>query len=210
MDGNLNTVKTERKRYHHGTLRPALIEAALALIAERGVDDFSLRETARRAGVSPAAPAHHFGDMQGLLTAIAVAAFKDLSVVLDDADRSAGAARGARVRAQGLAYVGYALRNRARYDLMWRKALLDGEDDDYIAASARTFDVLDRAMRGDARIQGGPADPETAPSIACWSLVHGFARLALDGMFGVEAEALERARCELLPKVLEMLRIEEN
>ena len=78
MTEELNSVKTEtpERPYHHGALRAALIEAAEAVIAERGVDGFSLRETARRAGVSPAAPAHHFGDARGLLTALAAEAFR--------------------------------------------------------------------------------------------------------------------------------------
>ena len=69
MTDDLNSVKTplsENATYHHGALRTALLAAAEALIEERGLDRFSLRETARRAGVSPAAPAHHFGDARGL------------------------------------------------------------------------------------------------------------------------------------------------
>ena len=81
MIDDLNTVKSkplEGRAYHHGSLRSALIAAAEAVIAERGLDGFSLRETARRAGVSAAAPAHHFGDARGLLTAVAAQAFADL------------------------------------------------------------------------------------------------------------------------------------
>ena len=77
MKPNVNSVKTGRRSrgYHHGALREALLEAAEALIGERGLDGFSLREAARRVGVSPAAPQHHFGDARGLLTAIATAGF---------------------------------------------------------------------------------------------------------------------------------------
>src|SRR4051794_1253762 len=66
-------------RYHHGNLRRVLIDCALAAIAERGAANLSLRDVARRAGVSHAAPAHHFGDKQGLLTAIAVEGFDGLT-----------------------------------------------------------------------------------------------------------------------------------
>ena len=62
--------------YHHGDLREKLVAAAEAIILERGVDGFSLREAARRAGVSPAAPAHHFGDTQGLLSEVALRGFR--------------------------------------------------------------------------------------------------------------------------------------
>ncbi|MDQ4087902.1 MAG: TetR/AcrR family transcriptional regulator, partial [Pseudomonadota bacterium] len=70
MADHLDSVKSaeEARAYHHGSLRKALVEAAEAVIAERGVDRFSLREAARRAGVSAAAPAHHFRDSRGLLT----------------------------------------------------------------------------------------------------------------------------------------------
>jgi AcrR family transcriptional regulator len=93
MNGDLNDVKMAQQApsdlgakpaqgYHHGDLRAALIDAAKALIAERGVDGFSLRAAARRAGVSAAAPAHHFGDVRGLLTAVATGAFDACTAAL--------------------------------------------------------------------------------------------------------------------------------
>ena len=203
MAGDLNSVKTSRGPYHHGALRPALLAAAESVIAERGVDGFSLRETARRAGVSPAAPAHHFGDARGLLTALAAEAFRQFGDALEAADRAG--TRIERLRAQGLAYVRFALEQRARFDLMWRYHLLDRDDPDYRAASSRAYTILDSAARGR------PAEPgETAEipaAIAAWSMVHGFARLALDGAFGEEAGATERAAEELLPQVLEHLSV---
>jgi AcrR family transcriptional regulator len=200
----LNSVKTSRS-YHHGALRPALIEAAEALIAERGLDRFSLRETARRAGVSPAAPAHHFGDSRGLLTAIAAAAFVELAEALEAADEAG--TREERITAQGIAYVRFALARPARFDLMWRKALLDGDDPALAAAGNRAFAVLDRAVRGEHASLSGPADPRLAPSIAAWSVVHGFARLAIDGVFGTDEGAPARAAEALLPAVLDYLRV---
>lgn len=202
MDDDLNSVKSERA-YHHGALRPALIAAAEAVLAERGVQGFSLRETARRAGVSAAAPAHHFGDASGLLTAVAAGAFRDLGNALEAAESAGG--REARIRAQGVAYVRFALANRARFDLMWRAALLDRDDPDYADAATRAFVLLDRAVRGEEGGLGGPAGPETAPSIACWSMVHGFARLAIDGGFGTLPGAAEAAAEALLPAVLDRL-----
>jgi AcrR family transcriptional regulator len=204
MPDNLNSVKTPRS-YHHGALRPALIEAAEALIAERGLDRFSLRETARRAGVSPAAPAHHFGDTRGLLTAIAAAGFVELAEALEAADASGS--REDRMAAQGMAYVRFALGRPARFDLMWRKTLLDGDDPALAAAGDRAFAVLDRAVRGDDAPLSGPADPRLAPSIAAWSLVHGFARLAIDGVFGTDEGAPARAAEALLPAVLDYLNV---
>ncbi|HYI40616.1 MAG TPA: TetR/AcrR family transcriptional regulator [Allosphingosinicella sp.] len=204
MNDDLNSVKSERA-YHHGSLRTALIQAAGAVLAERGVHGFSLRETARRAGVSPAAPAHHFKDASGLLTAVAAGAFRDLGDSLEAA-QSAGS-REAGIRAQGIAYVRFALANRARFDLMWRAALLKRDDPDYAAAAARAFFLLDRSVRGGERPAKAPGEPETAPSIACWAMVHGFATLALDGGFGTAPGATEAAVEELLPAVLDHLAV---
>lgn len=205
MTHDLDSVKTRvmpARGYHHGALRPALIAAAEAVIAERGVDGFSLRETARRAGVSPSAPAHHFRDARGLLTAIAAAGFRSLGDALEEANRSAPDQQAGRA-AQAIAYVAFALHHSARFDVMWRAAMLDRDDPDYAAAAGRAFSMLDQAARGDG--SGKPGDPETAPSIAAWALVHGFARLALDGAFGTEKEAPARAAETLLPLVLRHL-----
>jgi AcrR family transcriptional regulator len=206
MSDDLNSVNIDpsQRGYHHGALREALIAAAEALIAERGVDRFSLRETARRAGVSPAAPGHHFRDARGLLTAVATAAFRDFGDALAAADAEPD--RQARIRAQGLAYVRFALTNRARFDLMWRKALIDESDPHYKAESDRAFKILDRAVRGETAGEPGD-DLEAAPSIAAWSIVHGFARLAIDGVFGLGEGVAEIAAEALLPRVLDHLEI---
>jgi AcrR family transcriptional regulator len=209
MANDLNSVKSgdpPPRSYHHGALRPALIAAAESVIAERGLDNFSLREAARRAGVSPAAPAHHFGDVRGLLTAIAAEAFVDLAAALESANAAAGPDREAQIRAQGIAYVRFALDRPARFDLMWRKALLNTEDPQLSEAGDRAFAALDRVARPEGPPRSGPHDLALAPSIAAWSIVHGFARLAIDGALGTEAGAPERAAEALLPLVLDQLR----
>jgi len=210
MSDNLDSVKSEAsdgRAYHHGALRPALIAAAEAVISERGLDRFSLRETARRAGVSAAAPAHHFKDVRGLLTAIAAQAFADLADALAAATTGAGPGRDARIKAQGMAYVAFALDRPARFDLMWRKALLDHEDPQLIDSSSRAWQMLDDATRGPGSPHSGPLDPALAPSTAAWSIVHGFARLAIDGAFGPEPDAAERALRIMLPLVLDHLHV---
>lgn len=205
MTSNMNSVKIGARAYHHGALREALIDAAEAIIAERGVEGFSLREAARRAGVSPAAPGHHFGDARGLLTAVATRAFRDFGDALEAGDK--GEDRTGRLHGMGVAYVRFALANRARFELMWRKALLDREDPDYCAAGDRAFELLDRAAR-DGAPPGGPDLVELAPSIAAWSIVHGFVGLALSGAFGNGSEELEAATERLLPRVLDHLVIQ--
>jgi AcrR family transcriptional regulator len=208
MTNDLNSVKTEvsdQRTYHHGALRSALLAAAESLLEERGLDRFSLRETARRAGVSPAAPAHHFKDSRGLLTAIAAAGFRALGDAIEAAD--VGQNSEERLHSQGRAYVRFALDRPARFTLMWRKAILDTSDPDYLEAGDRAFRILDHTVRGDDAHRLGPRDPALAPSIAAWSMVHGFALLALDGAFGADDNAADLAAESLLPLVLTHLKV---
>lgn len=207
MTGDLNSVKTAGGSYHHGALRQALLEAAEDILAERGVDGFSLREAARRAGVSPAAPAHHFGDTRGLLTALAVEAFRRFGDALGKADR-AGRNRMERVRAQGHAYVTFALDFPALFHLMWRRELLDQNDEELRLAGRRAFGFLQSAVEGKAPrpVKRLPDDPIDPASLASWSIVHGFALLTLGGALGSGPTARERA-ITLLPRVLEHLDI---
>ncbi|WP_207388044.1 TetR/AcrR family transcriptional regulator [Hylemonella gracilis] len=95
--------------YHHGDLRRALVDATIELLREQGLEGFSLRAAARVAGVSHAAPAHHFGDARGLLTACAADGFERLADAMQARVRGAG--EDARVRAQalGAAYIDFAL-----------------------------------------------------------------------------------------------------
>jgi AcrR family transcriptional regulator len=194
---NLNSEKIEapaRGNYHHGDLRGALINAAEDILAERGVEGFSLREAARRAGVSPAAPAHHFGDARGLLTAVATRGFERLETALTEAQQELRDPR-ARLRAQGHAYVRFATANPAHFNLMWRRALLDNDDAHLQEAGRAAFALLDEAA---ADLSAAPKNAPSPGALAAWSIVHGYARLILDG-------ALGDAPPELLDQVLDRL-----
>ncbi|MBX9930099.1 MAG: TetR/AcrR family transcriptional regulator [Methylobacterium sp.] len=193
MNSDLDSVKTAQT-YHHGDLRSALVEAATATLRERGIDGFSLRETARRAGVSAAAPQHHFGDARGLLTAVATEGFRLLGDALAEADERS-TSRDGRIRSQGAVYLNFALKHPGEFDTMWRCARIDPTDASYRAASERAFGLL------AAAVADRPYSPHVASSgpdpraVACWSLVHGLARLALDGVFGppdAAAAAIDR------------------
>jgi AcrR family transcriptional regulator len=186
MSDDLNSVKKNLNgdqigarsgRYHHGDLRAALIAAGEDILAERGVEGFSLREAARRAGVSPAAPAHHFGDARGLLTVIAARGFERLTETMAAGAKGKKKAA-ARVRALGQAYVAFAHAHPAHFNLMWRRTLLDNDDPALQAAAGAAFAMLEEAVTGAAG--GHPKAP--APSVvAAWSIVHGYALLILDG-----------------------------
>jgi AcrR family transcriptional regulator len=187
----------ERAGYHHGALREALIEASESLLAERGPEGFSLREVARRSGVSPAAPAHHFGDMAGLLAAVATHAFEGLHAALEAGNTRGGSDPVARLREQGLAYVGFALRQPGRFGLMFRGGLR--KDEPLAHAAHAAFTTLEQGVRALFDLPPGvPFAPAQWQALfATWSVVHGFAHLALAGQFeralpGVGREALLR------------------
>lgn len=193
LASNLNSVKfwsamadeaTEpRERYHHGDLQRALVEAAEAILTERGVEGFTLREAARRAGVSAAAPAHHFGSAAGLLTEVALLGFETLARFLRDGAAEGGADPAARLHGQGMGYVRFARAHPARFLLMFRKDRLNWDDARLRAAGQAAFAELEDAVRAYRGIAGGqPLDRAAlATVVAAWSMVHGFAHLALDG-----------------------------
>jgi AcrR family transcriptional regulator len=159
-----------RTTYHHGDLRAVILTEAARLIAERGADRVSLRELAREAGVSHAAPAHHFTDRRGLFTALAAQGFQMLAAALTDA-------RGQFVDA-ALAYVRFALEHPGHYEVMFDKSLLDPYDGELIAAEAAAGAELSRgvATLDDPNATADPAGAE----LAAWSLVHGFSTLWLN------------------------------
>lgn len=186
------------RRYHHGDLRQALIAAGEEILAERGVEGFSLREAARRAGVSPAAPAHHFGDARGLLTAIAARGFAELAEALLQAEARVKPQE--RLEAQARAYVDFATRRGALFSLMWRRELIDIADASYLAAGRKAFNVFERAATGrDVPVAEEPRQP--APAVlAAWALVHGYARLALDGALDASTPGLTALVLAFMPR----------
>ena len=169
--------------YHHGALRQALIDATESLLAERGVEGFSLREVARRSGVSAAAPAHHFGDAQGLLGVVATLAFDGLTQALQAGNLRGGDDPVVRLREQGIGYVGFALRFPGRFGLMFRSpGKPDAQRESAGHAAFMTLEDGVRDLLGVAR--GVPLAPaQWSALLAIWSIVHGYAHLALAGQF---------------------------
>jgi AcrR family transcriptional regulator len=180
---------SESRPYHHGALRVALLAAARDAIAESGPSGWSLRDVARRAGVSHAAPAHHFGDKTGLLTAIATDGYRALAAGQEAAWRETGNAL-----ELGVAYVRFALANAAAFQVMYRPHLLDSQDPDLVAAQVSATGPLFEAM--EAVGGGDPSFDPASAAVAAWSLVHGFATLWLDGdlpvTLGTDPEAAVR------------------
>ena len=169
-----------RDSYHHGDLKAAILGQAAVLVAERGADGISLRELARAAGVSHAAPAHHFTDRRGLFTALATEGFGLLAAALADArPRFVDAAR---------AYVRFVLDHPGHYEVMWDKSLYDATDVALIAAEAAAGEELSRGV-GTLADPKAKADPNGA-ALAAWSLVHGFSLLWLNGAVDTAADPI--------------------
>ena len=192
LDNNLGTVKIpgydgpmgSRASYHHGDLKAAILAEAATLVAERGADGLSLRELARVAGVSHAAPAHHFTDRRGLFTAMATEGFGML------ADALTGA-RPDFIEA-ALAYVRFAIDHPGHYAVMFDKSLYNATDPDLVAAenAAGTELAAGVGTLDDPRAKG---DPQAA-ALAAWSLVHGFSLLWLNKAIDDDADAMATVR----------------
>lgn len=184
--------------YHHGALREALLAAAESLLLEQGVDAFSLRACARRAGVSHAAPAHHFGDARGLLTAFATVGFERMAALMQRYRDSAPADPVQRLLAVGQAYIDFALVNRAHFQLMFGSDRLDAGDAALAAAAQATADMLGQAMA--AVMAAGQLPPASLQPrlLLAWSAVHGFATLVTEGqcnqLFGLAPDKPQAAQ----------------
>lgn len=157
--------------YHHGNLKAALIEAADAILRDNGIEGFSLREAARRAGVSIGAPAHHFGSATGLLTEVALLGYESLGQTLNAVHPTDDA--GADLRHLALAYVGFALAHPGRFRLMFRPDLVNRDDPRYRQVSTAALTGFAAAI---GRRRGGMAE-----IFMVWASVHGMANLVLDG-----------------------------
>lgn len=161
--------------YHHGNLKTALISAADEIIREKGIEGFSLRECARKAGVSVGAPAHHFGTATGLLTEVALLGYADLGLMLNAVPVTPDP--GSDMRALAIAYVTFALTHPGRFRLMFRPDLINREDPRYGQASTEALSGFAGAI--SRRKEVGP--DKMAEIFVVWSSIHGMANLVIDG-----------------------------
>jgi AcrR family transcriptional regulator len=186
-----------RRDYHHGNLRQALIDAALELVREGGGEAVSVREAARRAGVSPGAPFRHFPTRTALMTAVAEESMRRYRAEINAALEQAPADDPLRrLRAIALAYLRWAMRNPAYFEVHSTQRLFDFDsattlhtDDQEIRAATRAT-VAEAARQGLLR-----SDDIDLVQIAGRALVYGFARMQIDGHFarwGIPADGAER------------------
>jgi AcrR family transcriptional regulator len=172
----------KKKPYHHGDLSSRLLEVTAEVIDDVGVAGLSLREVARRAGVSHGAPAHHFGDKRGLLTAFATQGFARFGDALEAARCSEDSGNALqRFEATGVAYVQFAVEHEAHFDVMFRPDLVDASDEAYAAASTRAYQQLLLAIQA-AQAEGyAPGVDVETLAVAAWAKTHGLATLWLEG-----------------------------
>jgi AcrR family transcriptional regulator len=169
--------------YHHGALRDALLEAAERVLERDGLSGLTLRAVAREAGVSHAAPTHHFGDLTGLVSELAAIGFRQFNAAMVAAG-AAGNSPIEKAMARAKAYVAYAQAHPGMYGLMFRAERLDMTRPSLHEAASASFAGLAGAIGASRQeqISETALSLEQAAAIArAWSLVHGFTMLLLDG-----------------------------
>lgn len=184
--------RRRRTRYHHGDLRRALLDAALALVEREGAEALTLRAAARRAGVSQAAPYRHFRDKEALLAAVAEEGFRAMTEGMRQAAAPHAGDPLGRLRASGSAYIEFATSHPAHFRIMFGRGAADRSAHLGLMEAAReAFGVLVGGIRecqeaGIVR-QGDPEDL----ALCAWSATHGLSTLAVDGQLGERAARLE-------------------
>lgn len=168
---------SEIRPHHHGNLRQTLIDAGFALLTEGGSAALTLRAAASRAGVSHAAPAHHFDGLPGLLTAIATEAFQRFTEHMVHARAAAPPDGFAQLLAICAGYLDFAADHEGLFQLMFGVAEVRRDDPALMAASAQAYAVLRAACQPFADAAPADTDTDTDLEIAVWSLVHGYALL---------------------------------
>lgn len=172
-----------------------IVQASVQLIEEAGVGSLSMREVARRAGVSHQAPYHHFEDREAILGAIAQEGFRMMSAAFERALAEQPPSLGGRITGALHTYVEFALQNPAYFRVMFRPELVNLENCPGAQAEGdRAFEVLQRLVE-EAVSKGVPAHPsKDALMLLFWSVAHGFACLALDGPLTHKTPEAERAQ----------------
>jgi len=163
-------------------LPEALLAATESILREHGLEKFTLREAARRAGVSHGAPAFHFGDVSGLLTAFAAGGYKGMTALMVKYRDAAAKDPSSQLVAVGSAYIDYAIAHRPQFQLMFRSDSIRLDDEAYKECSKDAFHQLQETMMPFL----GPDSTDQQRKLKlllAWSAVHGFATLVLEKRF---------------------------
>jgi AcrR family transcriptional regulator len=192
--------------YHHGNLRAALLQAAEAELEAEGIEGFSLRGVAKRAGVSHAAPAHHFRDANGLLTGLAADGYRRFVAAQEARQKNTPADGMSQLVAAGMGYIDFALAHPALFRLMFSSDRPDHEAPELSAAGAEAFERLISAIE---RVGGvDPLNDKKAmlSVMAAWAIAHGLADLLVAGrmkfLLSLRKSEREAALAQLLRQSL--------
>jgi AcrR family transcriptional regulator len=197
------------KPYHHGDLRAALVAASLAIIEERGPEQVTVREAAKRAGVSSGAPFRHFPNRTALMTAVAEEAQRRFRAEIDAALAAAPNEPLARFHALGEAYLRWAIRNPSHFRVISARNLIDYDSSPYLTRDNDEIRAMMSAALIAAARNGNLATSDVAHlQIAARACVYGLARMYIDGHFaqwGRAGETAEATMAQTLGLFMELL-----
>jgi AcrR family transcriptional regulator len=198
------SLPTDHRAYHHGNLSLALLDAAEDELNEFGIEGFSLRGVAKRAGVSHAAPAHHFGDANGLLTALAARGFEQFIQRQRDFRLRAPTDARAQLAASGVGYVVFALEKPALFRLMFSSDRPNFDDPDLQRIAESAFEELVEHVRGVTEDQGSPKKDGAMmlDVAAAWAVAHGLADLLVAGRLNTLGSLAPRTRDRRLAAII--------
>ena len=196
--------------YRHGNLREALIDAAVQLVEEGGPDNVSMREAAKRAGVSPGAPFRHFSTKTALMTAVAEQAMSRFRAEIADAVEQVTTDDPIqRFAAVGRAYLRWASRNPTHFQIISSRSLIDWSSSESLRRDNEALRLLMDGALVDAQARGLLQSDDLADTeIAGRALVYGLARMVVDGHFAqwaVDGEAVERTTQDVLDLFVSLL-----
>ena len=169
-------------RYHHGNLKPALVEAGKQLLILKGISGLSLRETAKEAGVSHTAPYRHFRDKDALLAAIAESGFAELSATIDDVIETYPADPAKQLMEACVAYVKLAITHVEMHELMFITTIdEDSMSDSFIETRQQVFNALTRIIKNGQKKAVFDQSATHELAISAWSVIHGYTMLVTSG-----------------------------
>ena len=194
-------IKMASQSYHHGDLRNELIKAAEQQLRDAGIERFSLRSVARTAGVSHAAPAHHFSDTQGLLTSLATVGFERFLHSQIKKQDAAGTDPIDRRAAAGLAYIEFTERNPELFHLMFSSQQPDWTNPELKQAANNAFSNLVMLVNAVKGIDSDSDQEHITDVYATWALVHGLSSLTNAGMLA-SIKGGKKSRQEMIKKII--------
>jgi AcrR family transcriptional regulator len=192
----------QRRSYHHGDLRHALLQAAERELAEKGIEGFSLRGVAKRAQVSHAAPAHHFKDVTGLLTGLAATGFRRFVEAQATRQKAARPDARSQLIAAGLGYVDFATAHPALFRLIFSSKRPDFTNGELKTAASEAFERLVRNVQAVAGADPRSDEKAMLDVMAAWATAHGIADLINGGRAKFLSRATRRQREAMVSELI--------